>query len=212
LELVSDATEKNDRSKMKTIRHLRIIFCIILVLIMNNISFGQYDDEFDSNNRESSIRFINFTSATLAVGGHNTAIGARIINGAIIKNITAVGLGIAYDNYSSEGAIPIFADFRFFPGLKHDNGAYFFADVGYTFEATNIFNNAQEVGPYFNAGVGIALFGQGATGLTFDCGYKIQRTPIYWSNVVVHGNSGYMEGGSNNVNNSYFSVGVGVTF
>ncbi len=117
-------------NRIKVGRGLRQIFIIILVLMLNSISFGQYNNEFNSDENVTGMRFINFSGITAATGNHGSAYGIKFINGALLDNRFGMGFGLGYDKYSKSSVIPLYLDLRFFPDFQGDEGAFFSRILG----------------------------------------------------------------------------------
>jgi hypothetical protein len=193
-------------------RFLWLICIPIAILLSYNISFGQLNDDFDSDNQPASVRFINFTSINGAIGSNTGTYGVKIINGALVKNVASLGFGVGYDKYSKNSLIPLFMDLRFFPVFRGEEGAFFFVDIGNSLASKDLLKDTNTIGFYFNGGVGLIFLTRGDFGLTFDAGYKIQRHKVYWDRIIYYGNSVYSESGANASNYTFFSFSMGVTF
>jgi hypothetical protein len=199
-------------SQMKAAPYIWLICILLVVFLSYNVSLGQLNDDFGSDNQPASVRFINFTSINGAIGSNTGTYGVKFINGALVKNVASLGFGIGYDRYSNNSMVPVFMDLRFFPDFRGDQGAFFFADIGYSLASNDLLKDTNTIGFYFNGGVGLIFLLRGTTGMTFDAGYKIQHHKVYWNRFINYGNWGYSESGANASNYTFFTFSMGVTF
>jgi hypothetical protein len=198
------------KNRLKTLRQMRLIYSFLFTVTLYGVAVGQASDEFNFESESASLRYINFGCLTAAKGSQGESFGFKFINGVLINNSLAIGIGFGYDKYSEKRLIPLFLDLKLFPDFSA-NGAYFFADIGNSLKTTEAFESFDEEGFYFNGGGGMVLFRHNTHGMTLDFGYKVQRAQGRWSNTYYYGNERSFKSGSDSKNRGFLSMSIGIT-
>ncbi len=114
------------RSMIKPLqKRVNRIFCILLVLSI--FSFHSLSAQ------DSTLRFQSIIQSGIAVGENHNGFVLQAVNG-IKKDRWFAGIGLGYDGYMNN-TFPLFSDFRFDIGSKHE--AFVYGSLGYNFPFKN---------------------------------------------------------------------------
>lgn len=159
---------------------------------------GNSDSNSTLIRKINRIRYFNNTMVGILSGKSNenslpeASLSAETINGVIIYRYLALGVGIAYDQYSTVAALPFFISARG-DFLDQSFTPFYFVDAGYgpawdSREEDVNWNFLDVKGGYMlHAGIGCKMYSGSRVHVMIGVGYKVQKTEQWtdeWNGAV----------------------------